>query len=160
MTFLQMSRLLLRSVLILVLANCEGYKITLGQELQTITSIPINELIRNLQSLAVAPRTRLLRKDPMSKDVKPTDRFFYNDAFTSKYTRLKVGVVANRAETDKERKETVEKVDETRSHQVEAAIVRIMKYVLPSSLFLAGKCLIRYCAMQTTKASRAYGSCK
>lgn len=66
----------------------------------------------------------------MSKDVRPTDRFFYNENFTSKYTRIRVGVVANRAETDKERKETGDKVDETRSHQIEAAIVRIMKYVV------------------------------
>lgn len=79
----------------------------------------------------MAPKTRLLRKDPMSKDVRPTDRFFYNENFTSKYLRIKVGVVANRAETEKERKETGNKVDETRAHQIEAAVVRIMKYVAP-----------------------------
>lgn len=66
----------------------------------------------------------------MSKDVRPTDRFYYNENFTSKYLRIKVGVVANRAETEKERKETGTKVDETRAHQIEAAVVRIMKYVL------------------------------
>ena len=63
----------------------------------------------------------------MSKDVRPTDKFVFNDNFTTKYTRIRIGVVANRAETDKERKETGEKVDETRAHQIEAAIVRIMK---------------------------------
>lgn len=36
-------------------------------------------------------------------------------------------VSANRAETEKERKDTSEKVDETRAHQIEAAVVRIMK---------------------------------
>ncbi|KAF8456747.1 SCF ubiquitin ligase subunit CulC [Kalaharituber pfeilii] len=97
------------------------------EELQTITSIPDSDLIRNLQSLAVAPKTRLLRKEPMSKDIRRTDRFFYNENFTSKYTRIRVGLVANRAETEKERKETGDKVDETRAHQIEAAIVRIMK---------------------------------
>lgn len=86
-------------------------------------------MIRNLQSLAVAPKTRLLRKEPMSKDIRPDDRFYYNENFSSKYLRIRVGVIANRAETEKERKETGNKVDETRAHQVEAAIVRIMKYL-------------------------------
>ncbi|RPB29123.1 Cullin-domain-containing protein [Terfezia boudieri ATCC MYA-4762] len=97
------------------------------KELQTITSIPENDLIRNLQSLAVAPKNRLLKKEPMSKDVRPTDRFYYNENFQSKYLRIKIGVVANRAETEKERRETGNKVDETRAHQIEAAVVRIMK---------------------------------
>lgn len=92
-----------------------------------MTSIPIHELIRNLQSLAVS-KTRILLKKPMSKDVRSTDVFSFNDGFTSKFTRIKVGMVAaNRAENEKERKDTNEKVDETRAHQVEAAVVRIMK---------------------------------
>lgn len=42
--------------------------------------------------------------------------------------RIRIGVVAtNRAETDKERKETEEKVEESRAHKIEAAVVRIMK---------------------------------
>lgn len=65
----------------------------------------------------------------MSKDIRPDDRFYYNENFSSKYLRIRVGVIANRAETEKERKETGNKVDETRAHQVEAAIVRIMKYL-------------------------------
>lgn len=64
----------------------------------------------------------------MSKDVRSTDVFSFNDGFTSKFTRIKVGMVAaNRAENEKERKVTNEKVDETRGHQIEAAVVRIMK---------------------------------
>lgn len=83
--------------------------------------------MRNLQSLAVS-KTRILIKKPMSKDVRLTDVFSFNDGFTSKFTRIKVGMVAaNRAETDKERKDTNDKVDETRAHQIEAAVVRIMK---------------------------------
>ena len=37
-------------------------------------------------------------------------------------------VAAAKIENAEERKVTLEKVDETRKHQVEAAIVRIMKY--------------------------------
>lgn len=98
------------------------------EDLTTITSIPQAELIRTLQSLAAVPKTRILRKNPATKDVRPTDTFAINESFTSKFTRIKVGMVsANRAETEKERKDTSEKVDETRAHQIEAAVVRIMK---------------------------------
>jgi cullin 3 len=97
-------------------------------DLQTITSIPEEDLVRNLQSLAVAPKTRLLSKKPMSKDVKPADRFSINEQFTSKYTRFRVGVVAgSKAENDKEKKETSDMLEKDRAHQIEAAVVRTMK---------------------------------
>ncbi|KAF3941561.1 Cullin-3-A [Dactylella cylindrospora] len=100
------------------------------QELKTLTSIPESELIRHLQALAVAPRTRVLMKSPMSRDVKPTDKFSFNANFTSKTLRIKIGIVkggGNKVETDKERKETEDKIDESRAHLIEAAIVRTMK---------------------------------
>lgn len=99
------------------------------KEIQATTNIPMLELIRNLQSLAVAPKTRILRKEPMSKDVKEDDRFYFNDKFNSAFRRIKVGLVAsnNRVESERERLDTEKKNDETRIHVCEAAIVRIMK---------------------------------
>ncbi|KAI9800169.1 MAG: Cullin-3 [Piccolia ochrophora] len=99
------------------------------EEIQAKTLIPPNDLIRNLQSLAVAPKTRVLIKDPMSKDIKPTDRFSFNDNFLSKFLKIKVGVVAggNKVESDRERQETEKKNDENRGGVIEAAVVRIMK---------------------------------
>lgn len=103
------------------------------EEIQARTNIPPNELIRNLQSLAVAPKTRILLKEPMTKDVKPTDRFIFNEGFSSKFVKIKVGVVSagNKVETDKERKVTERKNNDSRGFVVEAAIVRIMKSVSP-----------------------------
>ena len=99
------------------------------EEIQVKTNIPSNELIRNLQSLAVAPKTRILLKEPMSKDVKPTDRFIFNESFQGKFVKIKVGVVTagNKVENDKERKETERKNNDSRGYVIEAAIVRIMK---------------------------------
>ena len=98
-------------------------------EIQARTNIDSNDLIRNLQSLAVAPKTRVLIKEPMSKDVKPTDRFSFNDKFTSTFLKIKVGVVAgsNRVEGEKERRETEKKNNDSRGFAIEAAVVRIMK---------------------------------
>jgi cullin 3 len=100
-------------------------------DIQAMTNIPPQDLARQLQSLAVASKTRILRKQPMSRDVKETDVFFFNESFKSDYRRLKVGVIAanNRAETERERRETEKKNDAQRVYVVEAAIVRIMKYI-------------------------------
>ncbi|KAK9462827.1 Cullin [Lipomyces oligophaga] len=98
-------------------------------EIKAATSIPDMELVRNLQSLAVVPKTRILLKEPMSKEINLTDRFFFNAGFESQYIRIKIPTVAyiNKTETDAERKDTVDKVDAQRRYQTDAAIVRIMK---------------------------------
>jgi cullin 3 len=99
------------------------------EEIQAQTNIPQSDLVRNLQSLAVAPKTRILIKEPMSKDVKPTDKFYFNEGFQGKFVKIKVGVVSsgNKVESDRERRETEKKNDDSRGFCVEAAIVRIMK---------------------------------
>ncbi|PGH05013.1 hypothetical protein AJ79_06899 [Helicocarpus griseus UAMH5409] len=100
------------------------------EEIQAKTNIPANELTRNLQSLAVATRTRVLKKEPMSKDVKPTDKFFFNEGFQSMVTKIKIGVVSrggNKVENKDERQETEKKMNDERGGGIEAAIVRIMK---------------------------------
>ncbi|KAF8250747.1 Cullin-domain-containing protein [Wilcoxina mikolae CBS 423.85] len=116
------------TVILLAFNDLEPGETLSFADLKNITLIPDEDLIRNLQSLAVAPKTRLLLKKPMSKDVKPTDVFSINDQFSSKHIRFRVGVVAaNKAENEKEKKETSESVDKDRGQQIEASIVRIMK---------------------------------
>ncbi|KAL8981560.1 MAG: hypothetical protein Q9177_005532 [Variospora cf. flavescens] len=99
------------------------------EEIQARTNIPDNELMRNLQSVAVAPKTRILVKEPMSKEVKRDDKFYFNEKFTSQFQRIKVGVVAsgNKVEDRDERQETEKRVDLERGQTIEAAIVRTMK---------------------------------
>ncbi|KAF2858820.1 Cullin-domain-containing protein [Piedraia hortae CBS 480.64] len=118
------------SMLILLLFNKipQGEWLTF-EDIQARTNIPANDLMRNLQSLAVAPKTRFLVKEPMSREVRPGDQFKYNENFTSKLMRIKVGVVSagNKVESDKERQETERKNNDSRAFAIEAAIVRIMK---------------------------------
>ena len=118
-------------MIILVLFNDvpSGESLTY-EEIQAQTRIPDHDLIRNLQSLAVAPKTRVLKKEPMSKDVKPTDRFFFNADFQSPFMKVRIGVVsggANKVENNDQRKETEKKMNEERGASIEAAVVRIMK---------------------------------
>jgi cullin 3 len=99
------------------------------EEIQAATNIPMSALARNLQSLAVAPKTRLLIKEPMSRDVKPGDRFSFNTNFVPKAIKITVNVVSagNKVEGDTERKETEKRNNDSRSFAIEAAVVRIMK---------------------------------
>ena len=119
------------AMVILVLFNDvpSGESLTC-EEIQAQTRIPEHDLIRNLQSLAVAPKTRVLKKEPMSKDVKPTDKFFFNQDFQSPFMKVRIGVVsggANKVESQDQRKETEKKMNDERGASIEAAVVRIMK---------------------------------
>lgn len=98
------------------------------EEIQNETDIPERDLIRALQSLAMGKATqRILIKNPRTKDIEPPHEFYVNDSFTSKLHRVKIQTVAAKGESEPERRETRNKVDEDRKHEIEAAIVRIMK---------------------------------
>mmetsp|Transcript_25320 Transcript_25320/g.80122 ORF Transcript_25320/g.80122 Transcript_25320/m.80122 type:complete len:736 (-) Transcript_25320:24-2231(-) len=91
------------------------------------TDIPAPELKRNLQSLACVKGKNVLRKEPMSKEVNESDIFIFNDKYQSKLYKVKIGTVAAQKETEPEKQETRQKVEEDRKPQIEAAVVRIMK---------------------------------
>jgi cullin 3 len=100
------------------------------EQIAAETNIPHQELIRNLQSLSLVAKWKVLRKEPMSKDIKPTDKFYFNENFSSQFLKIKVSVVAggsSRVENNDERRATQKRNDEERGHVIEAAIVRIMK---------------------------------
>ncbi len=87
--------------------------------------IPVPELKRNLMALCMA-KYKVLSKEPKTKQVADEDTFAFNSAFKSKLYRVRILPLA-RGESKEERDATREKVDEERKHQIEAAIVRVMK---------------------------------
>eukprot|EP00027_Filamoeba_sp_ATCC50430_P010543 CAMPEP_0168562902 /NCGR_PEP_ID=MMETSP0413-20121227/12379_1 /TAXON_ID=136452 /ORGANISM="Filamoeba nolandi, Strain NC-AS-23-1" /LENGTH=717 /DNA_ID=CAMNT_0008594377 /DNA_START=100 /DNA_END=2253 /DNA_ORIENTATION=+ len=95
------------------------------KELREASNIPIADLKRNLVALSSA-KYKILEKDPDNKKVEDSDSFTFNAKFRSKLFRVKVMSVQQK-ESEPERQETRQKVDEDRKHQIEAAIVRIMK---------------------------------
>jgi cullin 3 len=103
-------------------------------EIQERTNIPPQALSGQLIALAMLPKTKVLVKHPDSKEApKNTDRFSFNDKFTSKNIKLKAPVVnagsVNKVEADDERKETEVRNDEHRGPVIDTVIVRIMKYI-------------------------------
>jgi cullin 3 len=101
------------------------------EEIQSRTNIPSQDLSRILTTLSVLPKARVLTKEPVNKQVRPGDRFFFNEAFTSKAVKIKAPTITgvNKVEGEEERKDTESRNDEMRAGVIEACIVRIMKYV-------------------------------
>ncbi|KAI5950843.1 hypothetical protein KGF54_003917 [Candida jiufengensis] len=105
------------------------------KEIAELTGIPTQELKRHLQSIAVAPKSRLLVKIPMSKEVNEDDIFKLNEKFKSPSVKVKVLTVSlsSSASASSNKKSNAE-TDEVNSHisegrniEINAAIVRIMK---------------------------------
>jgi cullin-4 len=78
-----------------------------------------------LQSLACG-RDRILIKEPKGKDVDESDNFEFNSKFTSRMYRVRINTIQMKESADESRK-TNEAVMQDRQHQIDAAIVRIMK---------------------------------
>lgn len=98
------------------------------QEILMHTQLGERDLVRQLQSLAMSKSSqRVLQKMPRTKEILPQDKFTVNESFTSRLRRVKIIQVLAKGDNDGERQETRTKVEEDRKHEIEAAIVRIMK---------------------------------
>ncbi|KDD71500.1 hypothetical protein H632_c4910p0, partial [Helicosporidium sp. ATCC 50920] len=83
------------------------------------------ELMRTLHSLSCG-RDRILLKHPPDRELCDSDAFAFHRAFHSRAFRVRVNALQLR-ETAKEVQRTNDAVSQDRAHQVDAAVVRIMK---------------------------------
>ncbi|CAF1379688.1 unnamed protein product [Rotaria magnacalcarata] len=98
------------------------------EEIHQETDIIEKDLQRALLPLSLGKSNqRIFLKEPRTKEIQSNDRFSINDSFTSKLFRVKINPVTAKIESDPERLETRNKVDDDRKHVIDAAIVRIMK---------------------------------
>ncbi|KIL94890.1 cullin 3 [Fusarium avenaceum] len=116
-------------VVLLLFNDLEDGQSLTFEEIQAKTNISTQDLMRTLTAIAVAPKSRVLTKDPANKSVKSGDKFAFNAAFQSKTIRIKAPIInaVSKVEDTTERKSTEDKNNQTRAHIVDAAIVRIMK---------------------------------
>ena len=92
--------------------------LSIRQDILASTGLSDTDLVRTLQSLACG-KFRVLTKNPKGRDVNPSDTFAFNDTFTCPLAKIKIMQVASKVESNKEREETQEQVDEERRHMVE-----------------------------------------
>lgn len=113
------------------------------EEIQAKTNISTSDLMRALTAIAIAPKSRVLSKEPLTKSIKPGDKFSFNSSFQSKTIRIKAPIInaVSKVEDTQQRANTEEKNNQTRAHMIDAAIVRIMKYVVQ---LLYCHCLTRH----------------
>lgn len=95
------------------------------KDIKAQTSIPDPDLKRALLSLSLM-RYKILLKEPRVKTVDPDHTFTFNRKFRSKLFRVRI-MTLHRKDTKQQQANTRAKIDEDRKHQIEAAIVRIMK---------------------------------
>ncbi|THU59051.1 hypothetical protein C4D60_Mb03t20900 [Musa balbisiana] len=72
--------------------------------------------------LACVKGENVLSKEAMSKDIAEDDAFYFNNKFTSKFIKVKTGTVAAQKESEPEKQETRQRMEEDRKPQIEAAI--------------------------------------
>ncbi|EEY18926.1 cullin-3 [Verticillium alfalfae VaMs.102] len=115
-------------VIIMLFNDVDDRSLT-AQEIQAQTNIPTPDLMRTLTSLSIAPKARVLLKEPASRRIEMTDTFKFNASFVSKTVRIKAPIInaVSKVEDDSERKQTEEKNAQSRAHIIDAAIVRTMK---------------------------------
>lgn len=95
------------------------------KDIAETTSIEDKELKRTLQSL-VSGKAKILLKHNKTREGEDDATFSFNKDFTAKLFRIKVNSVQMK-ETVEEQQKTTEGVFQDRQHQIDAAIVRIMK---------------------------------
>lgn len=114
-----------QAVVLLMFNGVETGSALTYDQLSTGTGLTGGELDRTLQSLACG-KARVLTKHPKGRDVKKTDTFTFNAAFSDPKYRVKINQIQLK-ETKEENKATHERIAQDRRFETQAAIVRIMK---------------------------------
>ncbi|SCW00983.1 LAFE_0D02454g1_1 [Lachancea fermentati] len=111
----------------------ENYNELTMQEIRDLTHIPEQELSRQLISMAVAPKTRILKKFPANKIIHASDKFCINESFTAPTLKVKVLTVMAKAEPNPQSygdyAVAMKEVSDERTQLLEATIVSTLKPV-------------------------------
>jgi cullin 4 len=108
-----------------VLLLFNGRNTLTTKDIEEQTHLSAQDLERTLQSLALA-KVKLLKKNPHTKNVLPTDTWTLNPDFSHQQRRIVVNQIQAQ-ESKEEIENTTERVFEDRQYQIDCALVRIMK---------------------------------
>ncbi|EMR09428.1 hypothetical protein PNEG_02371 [Pneumocystis murina B123] len=114
-------------MILLLFNNIEEGEFLSYKDIQIATSIPNQELTRNLESL-ICEKYKILIKHPNSQNVEISDKFLFNQSISFPKKKIKIIIITNDKTKRQEHESIIENVGESRKYQIEAAIIRIMKY--------------------------------
>jgi cullin 3 len=95
-------------------------------ELLASTGIPREDLMTAVLSMA-HPKVKVLRKAPPSKDVEDSHKFQINPKYNNPRAKVNIPTLNIRPQSKAKADEGMEAIMRLRRHQMDAAIVRIMK---------------------------------
>lgn len=117
-----------QAVILLLFNNTKKKSISF-QEMLQVTNLNERDLGRILSTISISPYNLIINENAIHQQpniMRRTDKFKLNQDFTSPNTKLKLPS-SQTEQAIEEQKGVEEKVFQNRQHQVDAAIVRIMK---------------------------------
>lgn len=67
-----------------------------------------------------------MKKHPPGRDINTDDSFSFDHNFTSPMQKIKINTISSRVESGEERKETRDRIDEERKHQIEVHDILVL----------------------------------
>jgi cullin 3 len=97
------------------------------QEIAELSGIEEMDLRRTLQGLSLG-KTKVLIKSTGGNHIRNSDSFTFNEGLSDRRYRIRIGQVScQNPESEPERERTLGRLEEERSHLLDATLVRIMK---------------------------------
>jgi len=118
--------LILSTYQMMILLVFNSQKVASLQQLMDITGIPQYEISNHLLSLC-HPKVQVLLKRPNTKDLEPDHKFMLNAKYTSQLMSVVVPLLKSVDQTPEQTLAQDKAIQLQRRHQMDAAIVRIMK---------------------------------
>jgi len=118
--------LILSTYQMMILLVFNSQKVASLQQLMDITGIPQYEISNHLLSLC-HPKVQVLLKRPNTKDLEPDHKFMLNSKYTSQLMSVVVPLLKSVDQTPEQSLAQDKAIQLQRRHQMDAAIVRIMK---------------------------------
>jgi cullin 1 len=118
--------LILSTYQMMILLVFNSQKVASLQQLMDITGIPQYEISNHLLSLC-HPKVQVLLKRPNTKELEPDHKFMLNAKYTSQLMSVVVPLLKSVDQTPEQTLAQDKAIQLQRRHQMDAAIVRIMK---------------------------------
>jgi len=118
--------LILSTYQMMILLVFNSQKVASFQQLMDITGIPQYEISNHLLSLC-HPKVQVLLKRPNTKELEPDHKFMLNAKYTSQLMSVVVPLLKTVDQTPEQTLAQDKAIQLQRRHQMDAAVVRIMK---------------------------------